>query len=131
MAIIRWEDIEKTQLFEYVKSYLTMKKSPEEIIQLVLEDIKDDDKSFATLTEDEIINLLKDWIREENSSQNETIMKELQRIINIDGYMDSPPRAIAQQLKLKFPEMSLENALKMVNDYLQRTSEGGWSHENE
>ena len=131
MAIISWKDIEKTKLFEYVKSYLTMKKSPEEIIQIVLEDIKADGKSFATLTEDEIINLLKDWIREENSHQNETIMQELQRIINIEGYMDSPPRAIAQQLKLKFPEMSLENALKMVNDYLQRTSEGGWSHENE
>ena len=132
MAIISWKDIEKTKLFEYVKPYLTMKKSPEKIIQLVLEDIKADGKSFATLTEDEIRNLLKDWIREENSHQNETIMQELQRIINIEGYMDSPPRAIAQQLKLKFPEMSLENALKMVNDYfLQRTSEGGWSHENE
>ena len=79
----------------------------------------------------EIINLLKDWIREENSRQNETIMEELRRIINIEGYMDSPPRVIAQQLKLKFPEMSLDNALKIVNDYLQRTSEGGWSHENE
>ena len=131
MEIISWKDIEKTKLFEYVKSYLTMQKSPEKIIQLVLEDIKADGKSFTTLTEDEIRNLLKDWIREENSRQNETIMNELKRIINIEGYMDSPPRVIAHQLKLKFPEMSLENALKMVNDYLQRTSEGGWSHENE
>ena len=131
MAIISLVDKEKTILFEYVKPYLKMKKSPKKIIQVILEDIKADDKSFATLTEDEIINLLNDWIRKENSRQNETIMKELQRIINKEGYMDSPPKVIAHQLKLKFPEMSLENALKIVNDYLQRTSEGGWSHENE
>ena len=131
MAIISWEDIEKTQLFKYVKPYLTMKKSPEDIIQLVLEEIKDDGKSFDTLTEGEIINLLKDWIRKENIRQKKSIMNELQRIINIEGYMASPPRAIAQQLKLKFPEMSLEDALKMVNDYFHRTSKGGWSHENE
>ena len=107
----------KARLYKEIKPYLKMTIDMEDIINLVLEDIKIED--YSPLNKKEIVALLKDWIREERKNQTipeEQMNEMIDIIVNEEDYMGMPILAIATRLFDK-SGIPLPDALKAVKKY--------------
>ena len=107
----------KARLYKEIKPYLKMTIDMEDIINLVLEDIKIED--YSPLNKKEIVALLKDWIREERKNQTipeEQMNEMIDIIVNEEDYIGMPILAIATRLFDK-SGIPLPDALKAVKKY--------------